>query len=330
MLGPLRLSLRATLDHHGPSIHSAHYTASINCCKKINAKTTKLRNLTLLIAKTPLLHILYLWIDWLMNIGLEQEGGSVITPMALAYPPHPINSKSRNKRRNLWVGRCVSSCWPVFPSRNYVLIYIYINVCVLHTSSCYRTYININSECRSVLVKLHPITVYRTVFCGFFVLFCFVLFCFVLFCLVWFVLFVCFFCVFLGGVRSSCVECHLLFSSVSPIVTCSVIKRLMLWCLWPLVFVLNNILILGILHSPIAHLRRCFFPWTFFKNIYGTIGPHYIPSSNSTRVFYRGVSGFGTDCPCGVWCRGLTTCFLYISPLFGNRLLNNSWAVGLI
>ena len=33
-LGPLKFSLRATIDHHGPSIHSSHYTASINCCKK--------------------------------------------------------------------------------------------------------------------------------------------------------------------------------------------------------------------------------------------------------------------------------------------------------
>ena len=28
------VSLQATLDHHGPSIDSGHYTASINCCKK--------------------------------------------------------------------------------------------------------------------------------------------------------------------------------------------------------------------------------------------------------------------------------------------------------
>ena len=25
-----------------------------------------------------------------------------------------------------------------------------------------------------------------------------------------------------------------------------------------------------------------------------------------TRIFYRGVPGFATDCPCGVWCRGLS------------------------
>ena len=34
MLGPHRFSLQATIDHHGPSIHSGHYTASFNCCKK--------------------------------------------------------------------------------------------------------------------------------------------------------------------------------------------------------------------------------------------------------------------------------------------------------
>ena len=33
-LGPLKFSLQATIDHHGPSIHPGHYTASIKCCKK--------------------------------------------------------------------------------------------------------------------------------------------------------------------------------------------------------------------------------------------------------------------------------------------------------
>ena len=33
-LGPLKFSLHATIDHHGPCIHSGHYTASINCCRK--------------------------------------------------------------------------------------------------------------------------------------------------------------------------------------------------------------------------------------------------------------------------------------------------------
>ena len=39
-----------------------------------------------------------------MIFGLGQEDGSLITPMALAHPLHPIDNRSRNKRRNLWVG----------------------------------------------------------------------------------------------------------------------------------------------------------------------------------------------------------------------------------
>ena len=62
---------------------------------------------------------------------------------------------------------------------------------------------------------------------------------------------------------------------------------------------------------------------------HGANGPLYVTSSYSTWIFCRGVSGFATDCPCGVWCRGLTTCLLHVGPPFGNRILNNSWAVGL-
>ena len=32
----------------------------------------------------------------------------------------------------------------------------------------------------------------------------------------------------------------------------------------------------------------------------------------------QGNSGFATDCLCGIGCRGLTTCLLYVGPLFGN------------
>ena len=34
-LGPLKFNLRATIDHHGPSINYGHYTASSNCWKNI-------------------------------------------------------------------------------------------------------------------------------------------------------------------------------------------------------------------------------------------------------------------------------------------------------
>ena len=62
---------------------------------------------------------------------------------------------------------------------------------------------------------------------------------------------------------------------------------------------------------------------------HGAKGPLYVTSSYSTWIFCRGVSGFATDCPCGVWCRVLATCRRHVGPPFGNRILNNSWAVGL-
>ena len=62
---------------------------------------------------------------------------------------------------------------------------------------------------------------------------------------------------------------------------------------------------------------------------HGAIGPLYVTSSYSTWIICKGVSGFATDCPCDVWCRGLTTCFLHVGLPFGNRFLNTSWPVGL-
>ena len=161
MLGPLKFNLQATIDHHGPSIDSGHYTASINCCKKtFYCNDHKITEFGITDKNSSTAYIvLYKWIDtWFLDS--EQEGGSLITPMALAHPLHPIDNRSRNKRRNLWVGRCVSSWWPWFPSRNSVLIYMYIYMCV-HSlyEFCYRSYIQ--RECHSVLAKLHPITFYR-------------------------------------------------------------------------------------------------------------------------------------------------------------------------
>ena len=74
-LGPLKFNLQATIDHHGPSIDSGHYTASINCCKKKKsiATITKLRSLELPI-KTPLLHILC-YINGLTHDFWTRTGG---------------------------------------------------------------------------------------------------------------------------------------------------------------------------------------------------------------------------------------------------------------
>ena len=99
---------------------------------------------------------------------------------------------------------------------------------------------------------------------------------------------------------------------------------LILGCLWPLVYVLNNTLILGIWFSTIPHLPGCFCPWTFFENIeFNTVLTD--PFSYLTWIFCRGVSCFATDCPYGVWWRGFTTC-LHVGLPFGNRIKRNSWA----
>ena len=74
-IGPLKFSSRATIDHHGTSIHSGHYTASINCCKKYSIATiTQLRSLELLTAKTLLLHMLY-YMNWLTHDFWTRTGG---------------------------------------------------------------------------------------------------------------------------------------------------------------------------------------------------------------------------------------------------------------
>ena len=47
----------------------------------------------------------------------------------------------------------------------------------------------------------------------------------------------------------------------------------------------------------------------------------------STRIFYRWIQGFATGCPCGIWCRWLTTCLLYVGQLLGNLVLIGSGSV---
>ena len=67
-------------------------------------------------------------------------------------------------------------------------------------------------------------------------------------------------------------------------------------------------------------------PWMFspldilleYRIEHFSFGLLYVMFTFPTRIFYRGVPGFANDCPCGVWCRELTTCLLYVGPHFGN------------
>ena len=81
----------------------------------------------------------------------------------------------------------------------------------------------------------------------------------------------------------------------------------------------------GFLSRPISY-GKCTTPWMFppldilleywIEPV--TFGTLDLMFTFPTKIFYRGVPGFAIDCPCSVWCRGLTTCLLYVGPLFGN------------
>ena len=74
-----------------------------------------------------------------------------------------------------------------------------------------------------------------------------------------------------------------------------------------------------------THLPGCFCPWAFSLNIglnrLITFGLLCVIFRFSIMIFYKGVPGFAIDCPCNVWCRGLTTCLLYLGPLFWKHIL---------
>ena len=104
-------------------------------------------------------------------------------------------------------------------------------------------------------------------------------------------------------------------------------KNLILGCLWLLIHFDTRYLVFYNTSPPRMFLSLDLL-WEY-RIQHGANGPLYVTSSYSTLIFCRGVSGFATDYPCGVWCRGIITCLLHVGPPFGNRILNNSWAVGL-
>ena len=68
-LCPLKFSLQATIDHHGPSIDSGHYTASINCCKKtFYCNDHKITEFGITDKNSTAYIVLYKWIDtWFLD-----------------------------------------------------------------------------------------------------------------------------------------------------------------------------------------------------------------------------------------------------------------------
>ena len=173
-LGPLKFSLQATIDHHGPSIHCGHYTASINCCKKNHsiATITQLRSLELLI-KTPLLHMLY-YMNWLTHDFWTRTGGWKFDRSHGAGTSSPYHWQQVEEQAPKPVG--LTMCFllmTLVPVQKLCVNNIYICMCILYMSYVIGriyiyvyVYIYIQQECHSMLAKLHPITFYRIVFLG--------------------------------------------------------------------------------------------------------------------------------------------------------------------
>ena len=176
-IGPLKFSLQATIDHHGPSIDSGHYTASINCCKKTfycnDHKITEFG----ITDKNPLLHILY-YINGLTHDFWTRTGGWEFDRSYGAGTSSPSHWQQVEEQATKPVGwtMCFLLMTLVPVQKLCVNIYVYIFMYV-HSlyEFCSRSYIQ--RGCHSVLAKLHPITFYR-------------------------------------GVRGSWAECHFLFSLV--------------------------------------------------------------------------------------------------------------------
>ena len=221
-LGPLKFSLQATIDHHGPSIDSGHHTASVNCCKKtFYCNDHKITEFGITDKNSSTAYIvLYKWIDtwflasnrrvgvwslpWrchILSIPLTTGRGTSAETCGLddVFPLDDLGSRPE------------ALCW-------YICIYIYVCMYIPYTSSVIGRIYN-----GSVIQYWRSCTPSRSI--GE----CAVPGLNATFCFLWFT------------------NCVLLFD-----------KNLILGCLWLLVFVLNNILILAIWCSTIPHLPGCF------------------------------------------------------------------------
>ena len=76
MLGPYKFSLQVSVDHHGYSMNSGHYKASINCCgKHLIVTMIKLLNV---ISRIPIIHLLPIYLlqthKWNVRAAICPEG----------------------------------------------------------------------------------------------------------------------------------------------------------------------------------------------------------------------------------------------------------------
>ena len=130
-LGPLKFSLQATIDHHGPSIDSGHYTASINCCKKTfycnDHKITEFG----ITDKNSSLHILY-YINGLTHDFWTRTGGWEFDRSHGAGTSSPSHWQQVEEQAPKPVGwtMCFLLMTLVPVQKLCVNIYVYIYMCI--------------------------------------------------------------------------------------------------------------------------------------------------------------------------------------------------------
>ena len=93
----------------------SHCITYIHCWKKkINYNDSKIIVWNDLYQKLVHCMCRNTWNNYIMVFVPGQKDGCLISAVVLAYPLHPITTRSRNKCRNLWLGWCVSSWRPRF------------------------------------------------------------------------------------------------------------------------------------------------------------------------------------------------------------------------
>ena len=197
--------------------------------------------------------------------------------MALAHPPRPIRSRSRNKRQNMWVGWYVSSWWSWFWSVYSIHYYIHTTyyICILiemiKINSFWRVGV-VCMVCRMIRYCYPFLLGFECIFKSYSSRFAIIWYCSLVGCtlseFIWLVLGACF----------SGVECHLVFLLPIPWMLlhhdgCDVCFFRPFYPFWS-----THLGFLRLLSSGPAttHLRGCFCTWTFSLHI----GLNMLPSDS--------------------------------------------------
>ena len=93
-LGPYKFFLKASVDHHGYSMNSGHYTDSINCCgKTFQCNDNKLLNI---ISRIPIIHLLPIYFctnSWNVRASTCLEGRLSLLALSSVYSPTVVSAQ---------------------------------------------------------------------------------------------------------------------------------------------------------------------------------------------------------------------------------------------